>query len=227
MAFSDFDIFSASGASQSTVLHSAPPLATNQLSSGGSFCRQFTGINTASATNKLYYKSSSYGGAFFNIPNTKVISARAVLRVEGATAIFIIAKDPSALNNTSQAQLGGYRFGLESGNGLFSLYGSNGTALINSANTFNSPSNTWHSLRMDIFPLGTLADRIICYRESSPGSGIWSNVVGGTTFDITVSNSDGRFAPWLNNGKCGIVTTQLSTQKAWADNLQFYVQNAP
>ena len=212
MAFSDFDQFGT----QSTQVHSAAPLTTNPLSSGGSFCRRFD--NTF---RKLYFTTSSYGGSFYNIPNTKVISARACLRGEGSNGIFLSVKDPAsfASNNNN-----GYRFGFNGGNGRFQLDGNDNTLLI-SANNWSS--QTWYSLRMDVFPISTTADRIICYIESSPGSGVWNNTVGGTVFDITVASSDSKYVSWSNNGRCGVWCQGNSGAATYVDNIDFQVFNAP
>lgn len=213
MAFSDFDQYNT----QDTQAHSAAPLTTNPLSNGGSFCRRF-----ATTYCKLYFTTSAYSGAFYNIPNTKVISARACVRAEGSNGIFLTVKDPATF---ASADNKGYKFGFSGGNGRFRIAGDNNVVFLTSANNFSQ--QTWYSFRMDVFPISTTADRIICYIESSPGSGVWDNTVGGTIFDVTVSSNNSGYVPWSNNGRCGIFCEGNSGAATYMDNINFQVFNAP
>lgn len=224
MAFSDFDF----NGTQTTFAHSSPPLNTNPLTNGGAFCRRFTG----SETGKMYYKTTAYGGAFFNVPNTKVVSCRACLRAGGTNAIGIVAKDGKTFSSSLR---GGYQLIINGGGGKVQLVSNNGTVLIDSG-VFGSLSTLWLSLRMDVFPISSTADRILCYMEvassgsstSSPGSGIWNNVIGGVTFDTTVSSTSGDYAPWLNSGRFGICGGWgASNSEIYVDNLNFSTYTAP
>jgi hypothetical protein len=218
MAFSDFDTYKT----QDIQLHSAAPLTTNPLSNGGSYCRRF-----ATTYGKLYFTTSAYAGAFFNIPNTKVISARACFRAEGPpfqNGIFLSVKDSATFSGDNHPT--GYRFGIQASSptpNKFTLYGNNNLVL---QSTDNWSAGTWYSLRMDVFPISATADRIICYIESSPGSGAWSNTIGGTVFDITLASNNPSYISWSNNGRCGICTDSNSNLSTYVDNINFQVFNA-
>jgi hypothetical protein len=228
MAFSDFDL----NGSQATVLHSAPPLNTNPLAVGGTYCRRLD-IN-AGQYSKIYYKTTAYGGTFYNTPNTKVLSLRAHVRKEGNAGIWLTAKDSATFASNT---INGYSFGI--GNDLRVMLRGAGLATPTIITTDSNPAglatSAWYSLRMDIFSLGALGDRIICYMEvassgssiSSPGSGIWNNIIGGYTFDAIIGTSDSKFVPWSNNGRCGIHRDNGSGAAMYLDNINFSTYTAP
>lgn len=216
MAFSDFDF----NGTQETVFHSGPPLTTNPLTVGGTYARRLA-YNAQGG--KIYYKTTAYGGAFYNTPNTKVLSLRAHVRKEGNAGIFLIAKDSATFASST---ITGYSFGIGNDLSVF-LAGNNNNLLNTGANAIGIAYNTWISLRMDIFPLGALGDRIICYKETAPGSGVWSNIINGFTFDVTVNTADSAFVPWSNNGRCGIYRDAASGADIYIDNLNFTTYNAP
>ena len=233
MAFTDFDLLGT----QTTVLHSAAPLTTNPLTSSlaGAYCRKLE--YSGSFPPKIYFTSSSYGGAFYNTPITKVISGRAHLRIEGNSSNLISIKDTTIFNSTSTTK--GYSFGIQT-NGYFGfrslvLFGNDNIALkaTQVPNQYVS-YDTWYSLRMDVFPLGPLGDRIICYQEvissgsntSSPGSGIWNSTLDGTLFDITVSPEDPAYAAWSSSAMNGI-SSHVPTSICYVDNINFTTYNAP
>ena len=221
MAFTDFELTGT----QATVLHSAAPLTTNPLTSSvaGAYCRSM-GDPIATGVSKLYFTTSSYGGAFYNVPDTKVISGRACIRCDNSSAGgFITIKDSLNFSGSSSAPAKGYKFGLYFN--AIRLTGDNNVDLITNSSAYLDA--TWFSFRMDVFPLGVLGDRIICYKESFPGSGIWSSTIGGTVFDITVATADVKYAAWGNNSRNGLSHTQEAGSKYYFDNINFTTYNAP
>ena len=230
MAFTDFELTGT----QATVLHSAAPLTTNPLTSSvaGVYCRSISIPDLAPA--KIYFTTSSYGGAFYNVPDTKVISGRACLRIEGPNNnLYITIKDTTSFIGGPSTVPGGYKFGFTA-YGIY-LMGNNNVTLLQT-----SPSrdfNKWYSLRMDVFPLGVAGDRIICYMEveslggtiSTPGSGIWNSTILGTSFDITVAAADARYAAWGNNNRNGVHTSHSGNALVphYVDNINFTTYNAP
>lgn len=247
MAFTDFNLLGT----QTTVLHSAAPLTTNPLSASlaGTYCRKLQyNLGSTNQIPKIYFTSSSYGGAFYNVPNTKVISARAHLRYENNTTSNVLTiKDTTTFNSGYSTLVKGYSFGIGPrtsdavGNGPIYLHGNNNSILISKTSPFGTSltADTWYSLRMDVFPLGAAADRIICYMEvnssgsstSSPGSGIWNSTILGTSFDITVSSVNPAYAPWSSNAMNGISARNIdyNTQSGigYVDNINFTTYNAP
>ena len=225
MAFTDFEL---TGTLQITELHSAAPLTTNPLTTGGSYCRSMQPSADHSPA-KMYFTTSSYGGAFYNIPDTKVVSGRACMRYSAGdfpNRFFITIKDTLSFVSAPGSVGKGYKFGLYSNTLL--LTGDNDSNLIVASGT--TVKNTWYSLRMDVFPLGAAGDRIICYIESTPGSGIWSSTILGTVFDITVPAADSRYAPWGNNGnRTGIQACwgTVTDMPMYVDNINFTTYNAP
>ena len=228
MAFTDFELTGT----QATVLHGAAPLTINPLTSSvaGVYCRSMG--DATYAVRKLYFTTSSYGGAFYNVPDTKVISGRVCMRCNNSTAGgFITIKDSLNFSGSATADPEGYKFGLYFNQ--IRLQGKNAGDLITTGNVYEN--NKWFSFRMDVFPLGVLGDRIICYMEvassgsstSSPGSGIWNSTIGGTLFDITVAIADARYAAWGNNGRNGVSVTSDAFSTYYFDNLNFTTYNAP
>jgi hypothetical protein len=206
--------------SQDIALHSSSPLSTNQLATGGTSCRR---VVAGTHTGKYYFKTDAYGGAFYNIPDTKKISARACVRTQNYKHIFLSVKDSSTFANNGMTDT--YLFGIYDGRiALLSKYG---WMEIFKTGIIYTPG-TWVSLRMDVIPQGASGDRIVCYLESSPGSGVWSNVIGGITFDTTISTSDSKYIPWSNNGRCGIYTSDADNYfggDIFFDNIDFQVEN--
>lgn len=231
MAFTDFELTGT----QATVLHSAAPLTTNPLTSSvaGVYCRSMT-IATNSAAAKIYFTTSSYGGAFYNIPSTKVVSGRACFRTQNPNNnSYITIKDTTSFIGGPAVVPGGYKFGI-SAYGIYLMGNDNATLQYTST---SRDFNKWYSLRMDVFPLGVIGDRIICYMEvassgsstSSPGSGIWNSTILGTSFDITVAVADARYAPWGNNNRNGVHTSYSGNapETHYVDNINFTTYNAP
>jgi len=227
MAFTDFELTG----SQSTVLHSAAPLTTNPLTSSvaGAYCRSMT-ISADGRASKIYFTTSSYGGAFYNIPDTKVVSGRACLRIGSNSSdynnnSFITIKDSTSFVGAAYTVPGGYKFGLRGYRIV--LVGNNNTILKQTATNY-TPA-TWYSLRMDVFPLGEAGDRIICYKETFPGSGIWESTFLGTTFDTTVAAADPSYSAWGNNSRNGVHTSFSGNgpQPHYVDKINFQVYDAP
>jgi hypothetical protein len=230
MAFSDFILTG----SQTTVFHSASPLNSNPLVVGGVYCRRLE-YSPLGQNSKIYFSPTAYGGAFFNTPNTKVLSLRAHVRKQDyAGGIWIAAKDSATFASNST---NGYSFGIRDSQTVRLLGGTSQESIVSTAAYPAGFDFTprWYSLRMDIFPLGALGDRIICYMEvassgstvSAPGSGIWNNVIGGFTFDTILSTGDSRFVPWSNNGRCGIQRDNGTGLETYVDNINFQAFSAP
>ena len=221
MAFTDFQLTGT----QASVLHGAAPLTTNPLTTGGSYCRSIT-LATDAAAAKIYFTTSSHGGAFYNIPSTKVVSGRACFRIENwNNNLYITIKDSTSFIGAAAVVPGGYKFGFRAYD--IQLRGNNDALLLQTS--VNRSLSTWYSLRMDVFPLGAAGDRIICYKESAPGSGIWDSTIDGTLFDITVATADARYAAWGNNNRNGVHTSNSGNgpEAHYVDNMNFTVYNAP
>jgi len=82
-----------------------------------------------------------------------------------------------------------------SGNTNISLFLRNNTITLDSA-----ASDTWYGLRIEVYPLGSAADRIKCFKETSPGSNEWQLLAGG---DITLANTDSNYTQWGENRRNG------------------------
>jgi hypothetical protein len=215
----DFDMIGT----LTTVSHSDSPLSTNPLSNGGIYAESMTPSGSKAA--KIYFNPTSYGGAFYNIPDTKVISARACLRYWGfpySNPIYITAKDTANFSNDFTNAIG-YRLGIDQNK--ITLYGNANTIL--KIGTSNTTNNLWYSLKMEVTPLGASGDRIVCYRETSPGSEVWSSTIDGTVFDITVPTASVDFAPWGNNNRNGISVAINDATTVFVDNINFTTYNAP
>ena len=169
--------------------------------------------------NFLYFNSSSYGGAFYNIPNTKAITAQACLRYWGfpySNAVYITVKDTANFDNDF-TNAKGYRLGIDQNK--ITLYGDANTVL--KIGTSNTANNLWYSLKMEVTPLGASGDRIICYMETSPGSEVWNSTIDGTLFDITVPTASIDFAPWNNNNRNGVSMSISDATTVFVDNIKF------
>ena len=232
MAFTDFEL---TGTLQTTELHSIPPLTTNPLSTGGGYCRTMQ-PSADNSPAKMYFTTTAYGGAFYNIPSTKVVSGRACMRYNAGdypNRFYITIKDTLSFVSAPGSVGKGYKFGLYSN--TIRLTGDDDSNLIVAVGT--TVKNTWYSLRMDVFPLGPTVDRIICYIEvdssgsstSSPGSGIWNSTILTTSFDTTISSSNAAYAPWASNNRTGIQACYgaASDMPMYIDNMNFTVYNAP
>lgn len=87
----------------------------------------------------------------------------------------------------------------------------------------------WISLRMDVTPIGTAGDRIVCYFEttasgsgvSQPGSGLWTQLV-----DHFVQSSSNTYIPWGNNNRQGVANAGMAGNLC-VDKLNVYSFNIP
>lgn len=193
----------------------------------GSYCRE---LGTIGTTTTCYLSASYSSGAFVGVPSTKVIRAQTFIRRASQTSQYragIFVKQTAITGSSGygygvmyNAAAQAWRLGLDNGS----------LATLTSAG--NPMDGTWASFRMDVFPLGAVGDRIIVYRESSPGSDSWTalSVNGGVAADgLFVSSSSGAYAAWGGSRRCGVVSGLFNEYGGtmYFDKTYFAVSNAP
>jgi hypothetical protein len=229
MAYSDFDFFSSlSNSGGNAFLNSGlsnPLPASSQV-----YCRELVPTGVGGHQNDGYIKSTSYGGAFFGIPNTRAVTARASLRM-GLTDTLRTVRLWAVVKNSTIGGTG-YTIGLYAQPGL----SSSRICLGYEDSVFGTPSSytllttipnhTWTSVRLDVFPQGAAADVLQVYSETSPGSGSWTLL-----HTETVLSSSPRYAPWGGSRYCGWENgTSQSANGAnpcYIDDLYFAVKVYP
>ena len=231
MAFADWTALSGFNVTPQTGAAFLNSSLTNPLTIGSTYCRRFTGQHTGSVvgTSGISVASSYAGGALVNVPDSKAIRLQGYLRLESAQIAnnnsggWLGAKMPSNFVN-SGAINNLYALGIKTtatGTPEFSLMLNGGVTTSLGAAAFAQ----WYGLRLDVFPLGAVADRLIAYRETSPGSGTW------TTLSDTTVPSTGAYVSWGGNRKNGLFFLQAQTYTAacigYADLVTVAVGNAP
>jgi hypothetical protein len=233
MAFSDWTISLVSNnvASHSAVVNSA---LSNPLTVGGGFCRLLTGGAGDGTIDGYAFArlSNAYAsGAFLGVPNTRAIRIQACVRITGQAGGFngiqeslVVAKAPQTFSAASCYGLGVRDRGQPSTVSLVLRTGGGSVTTIQSA-----AKNTWYSVRMDVFPLGTGGDQIRSYLETSPGSGTWT-LINTTTIASNASN----YIAWGGTTVQGIVHNvdydggaTSSGCQGFFDLFQCYVAPAP
>lgn len=198
------------------------------LSSGGSYCRDFTS-NTAAV------KCLLTGSSFINLDGTQAISIRASVRTTGIThrQAHLVAKTNADIPS-GIAAIGaniGYRYGLRSpspGNVLGNFDAFNGTTkysstqygIVPNALKNNSTVNDkWVHLRMDVCPMMTTSgfitgDKIKLYTSKDAGSS-WD-----LDSEITINSDADGFIPWgnTNNNRYGFII-----YGSYIDNFEVYL----
>jgi hypothetical protein len=83
--------------------------------------------------------------------------------------------------------------------------------------------NTWYGLRLEVFSQGATGDRIMCYRESSPGSATWVQI-----YDNTILAASPSYVAWGGNRKTGFCTLTAHTNAitGYVDGVNFAVGTA-
>ena len=233
MAFSDWTAFG--GDSIATPIAGTAFLNSglaNPLTMGSTYCRRFTARYSGTATGVVGISASaSYaGGALVNVPDSKAIRLQSYLRLESIAAslvnfgAWIAAKIPSSsLDDSSFNSL--YALGIKStvsGVPELSLVQNGGVATSLGAAALSQ----WYGLRLDVFPIGTAADRLIAYKETTPGSGTWTVLA-----DVTILSTSAGYVPWSQNRKNGLYflgpISLYSPTVAYADLTTVAVGNAP
>jgi hypothetical protein len=202
MAFADWDQVLNQASSTATLNSSL----ANPLTIGSDYCRRLFadsqgsgGIAQGGATLKSTYAS----GAFYGVPNNRALRVQAYLRasnIGNANNSFCLGvKIPNGIgaNLIASAITAGYAFGLR-GPTTVTLYTNQVATDLPDGGLGPISLNTWYGFRLEVFPLGTAADRIMCYRESSPGSGTWVKIN-----DEVISAASNRYVPWSNDRKTG------------------------
>lgn len=224
MAYADW--VHAGGSIESAQLHSL--IAAPPLGGGGSYCRRLQA--TASYGASGFTLSPSYAlGAFYNVQDTRALRLQAAIRSASATnnnhIVNLQAKSATATTTTAA-----YRFGIN-GSGKNSA---GGTATSGPRFSFWTPAgelnlgaatlDVWHNLRMEVFPIGTAADRIFCSKETAVDSGIWA-----VMHDVTIPNNSSAFVPWGGNRYNGFFLANnysgsaLPPQISYIDRVTFAV----
>lgn len=237
MAFSDWTAlvgFSSTPQVGTAFLNSG---LADPLIIGSTYCRRFEPILTGGIqpTVGISAAATYAGGALVNVPNSKAIRLQGYLRLATAPSVFLAtrgiwlaAKMPSNFFNTSGGITSNYAVAITSnaaGAAQLSL------VLGGAAITFLEAAvySQWYGLRLDVFPIGTAADRLIAYKETTPGSGTWTVLT-----DVTVLSTSAGYVPWSQNRKNGLVVVGrpssaggLPETVAYADLVTVAVGNAP
>lgn len=229
MAFSDWDIVNSEGIIiNSAVLNSS--ITPNPLTTGGSYCRRIATQSFGDGASFMFaLKTTFAGGAFYGIPNSKAIRIQANLRVtslgnaNSLNGIFIHAKSTVFGKNTGTKSC--YALGIKSfgaGNGVYSkcLFLNNATAV----NLGSASSDTWYSFRMEVYPVGTAADVVKCFEETSPGN--WTELTS-----LTIPNTSPNYISWDATRRTGFFifneTNYSGNSDGYIDNYSASVANAP
>jgi hypothetical protein len=230
MAFSDWSLIGGYGSNvDSAYLNSN---LSPSLVSGSNYCRYFSVANGGSAWATRGYSASQTvaAGALYNVPNSKAIRIQGYLRISSISSgnsrsgAWLGAKIIDSFNTSGNNSLSSYCFGIRAG-GSSTLQLS--VMLAGDCADLGSLSfDTWYGLRLDIFPIGTAGDRIVAYKESSPGTGIWPSV-----FETTISSTAGNFIPWGQNRKNGFFFLQeqqnFGVVSGFSDLISVSVATAP
>jgi hypothetical protein len=205
----------------SAVLNSS--ISPNPLPTGsfGEFCRAFSGDSS------MLIKSSYQSGAFIGIPSTKAIRVRGAIRKQFNTSYYsggIVVKWDSIYSR-------GYSIAYNAASQGINLQFNNGEAYALPVG--GNVNNDWYSMQMEIFPIGTTADRIIVSQETSFGSGIYTqlSINGGIPSEgILISSADPKYSSWGGTGRCGVVSGLSYAEwngGIYVDKLSFELSNAP
>lgn len=205
---------------------------SDPLTGSGDFCREYalTVFSTARVVAEI--SSSVSGGLFTEVPNTKAISVRASLRSSNTalanTYVGIGAKlDEDGQSSTNYSPRGyGVFLGddntVSGGDKL--VLSMRDAAFVNKSVVMSGTyaSDTWHHVRMDVTPIGTIRDRIEVYTGSAEGGNSWELV-----HTEIVLNSDPHYIPWGESGEGEIGyfvnISQTATEKVHIDNFEAYV----
>jgi hypothetical protein len=79
-------------------------------------------------------------------------------------------------------------------------------------------TSSWYSLRMTVYPITPSVDQIVCERESSPGSGVWSSTFTNGSGIINIDNNltPTRYIAWGGDRINGVfAATSTSFGTSW------------
>ena len=207
---------------------------SDPLTGSGTFCREFAMVNNNGTRVVAEISSSVSGGLFTEVPNTKAISVRASLRLNSTSpSIFVgvgAKLDEDAFANQTYTPRG---YSVYLGDDP-SVVGSSDKLVLCMRDTTSIQksvlmsgtygSDTWHHVRMDVTPVGTIQDRIEVYTGSAEGGNSWELV-----HTEIVLNTDTHFVPWGESGEGEIGYFAFLTdansplKKAHIDNFEAYV----
>lgn len=217
MSFVDWDFLTPSGSTNFSTSAQINAGLSSPLLVGGTYARAVSLFGNFGSVGfyvqgTAAIKAAYQSGAFFNIPSTRAVRVQACLRLTNTVGSFsefgLIAAGTKILNDGSSAAgsiLTGYSIGvLKQGAAttlrLFTNCASTlGNLSTQSVNLGAAALATWYSLRMDVFPLGATADRIICSQETTPGSGSWTELLDTTLYQGVSSG----YVSWGGNRRTG------------------------
>lgn len=207
---------------------------SNPLTGSGDFCREFAMVNSNSARVVAEISSSVSGGLFTEVPNTKAISVRASLRLNTtSTSIFVgvgAKLDEDAVTFQTYTPRG---YSVYLGDDSSATGAGDKLVLCMRDTTSVQKSvlvsgtygiDTWHHVRMDVTPVGTIQDRIEVYTGSAEGGNSWELV-----HTEIVLNTDPHYIPWGESGEGEIgyfahcPDANAPLKKAHIDNFEAYV----
>lgn len=232
----DFDIsFNGAitgGGDGQAVLHSG---LANPLTGEGVYCRLFR--HTSGFNNHLLaYNAAFDSGNFVGIPDTKIISLRAWVRVQDGSAsgaIGLIANTGAHTNNDNPTD--GYMLSLGDWDGssenqplrLYLQTFASNTVVKTQTLDISAVNDTWYKIRLDVIPIAGVSDTLRAFTGTgATGSEVW--VQQGT--DTTVLTIDSDFAGWGGSRACGLRTrsqTGPPPYDAYVDRLQCLLTDVP
>ena len=158
----------------------------------GSFARAIKNTGAVSG--------ASYGGFIPSDPAFTGVSSTFAIRVQSFSYNAQATGDPRrqliVKQNPASPFSGGangYCLGLEDSKIRFSSPGASPLSI-----DLGSIVLGWYSLRMTVYPITPLVDQIVCERESSPGSGVWSSTFpnGSGIVNIDKTLTPDRYIDW-------------------------------
>jgi len=222
MAQSDWDL--TRGSLPTAVLNSglSNPLPVGV---GNAFCRSFTA--TAGGPTLRSNKPE-----FINIPSTMAVRASMCFRrFAGFSTGFLSGFRLKSTATQFNLAGTGYGIAIQSGaSGVPVLRMNNADELsLDGLPVAAFYDSNWIRLRLDVFPIGTAADRLFVYRETVLGSNTWDavGIAGGLPADgIVVPSTSLRYAPW-GTGYVWIESTNASGNSYYFDTFTLSVTNVP
>lgn len=234
MAFSDWQIICEAGyVSHTPTLNSS---LSSPLTGSGAYCRRLS-CNRSGDVYAIYgfnLTPSFSGGAFYGIPNSKAVRIQSNIRLQTSpndasrNGIFLTCKSPSSIDPgaawppISGNAFNSYCMGIKSAGG-----GICKKLLILNGNEFdlgNTTYGTWHSFRLEVYPIGSAMDVIKCFEEITPGN--WTQLTS-----INVSNTSPNYINWDSNRENGFFVYQQTAYSGevagYIDNFNVSVANAP
>lgn len=163
------------------------------------------------------------GLQYTGVPSTKAI------RVQTYYALSNISVWPALIAKATPVPVGagvsGYRLKRVNDQLIFETPGFFSQTLTSGLGT------GWISLRMTVYPIATNIDRVICERESSPGSGTWSSAFSMSSGDITINGNltPARYVAWGGSTKNGVIASSNGSvgDGYFLDKMQVALANVP